>query len=290
MTRGSLDEFTGQVGQRPRRVVAPQGGQRPADQPPQHVAAAGAGRRHPVPDDDHAGPQMVGDQPRRVVLQRPQPADGVSPGPEQVAAEYRVLALQDRDQPFQAHAGVHARPGQRHQGAVVQPPVTQHHVVPQLDPAPVAARRPLRRRTAGPHEQFAVRAAQPGRAVRPPVVGPGQLDRDTQLTPDLLHVGVRADLPVAAKHGAAKHRGVQPAGIDPEPAGDQLVAPAHALRAGVVAERPRAEHLEHGQVGAVADLVQVGGAQAALHVGRAACRPGAAGLPGTASAGACRRW
>ena len=71
-----------------------------------------------------------------------------------------------------------------------------------------------------------------------------------------------ADLIAAAKDG-----GMQPARVDAESAGDQLVAPAQALLAGVVTKRPRAEHVEHGQVGAVPDLVEVGGAQAALHAG-----------------------
>ena len=263
------DQPQGQVGQRPGRIIAPQRGQRPADQPAQHVAAPGAGRRHAVPDDHHAGPQVVADQPPRGLVHRPQAADGVRRGPEQVGAEYRVLALEHHDQPLQAQAGIHAGPGQGHQGAVVQAPVAQHDVVPHLDPAPVRARGPLRRGTAGPHEQFGVRATQPGRAVRPPVVHPGQLGRDAQLAPDLQQAGVRADLIAAAEDG-----GLQPARVDAESAGDQLVTPAQALLTGVVTERPRAEHLENGQVGAVPDLVEVGGAQAALHAGE----PPAAGV------------
>ena len=82
-------------------------------------------------------------------------------------------------------------------------------------------------------------------------------------TPELLpgpqRLLVHRDLVVTAEHGH-----VQAAGVDAEPLGDQLVAPAQRLAAAVVAERPRAEHLEHGQVGRIPHLVEIGGSQASL--------------------------
>ena len=58
--------------------------------------------------------------------------------------------------------------------------------------------------------------------------------------------------------------------LQPEVVTEQFEPPPQALRAAVVAERPRAQHLEHGQVRAVADLIQVGRAQAALDPGQPA--------------------
>jgi hypothetical protein len=70
-----------------------------------------------------------------------------------------------------------------------------------------------------------------------------------------------------APHVDAEHRGVQPVPADAQAVGEQLPAPAQALRSVVIAQRPGAQHLEHGQVPIIADLVQVGGTQAALHAG-----------------------
>jgi hypothetical protein len=85
----------------------------------------------------------------------------------------------------------------------------------------------------------------------------------------LLQAGVRVG-PAAA----AEHDGVQHAGADAEPAGDQLVAPAQALRAGVVPQRPGAEHLEHGQVGAVADSSRSVRRQRCQYLPSPGCRTG----------------
>jgi hypothetical protein len=60
---------------------------------------------------------------------------------------------------------------------------------------------------------------------------------------------------------------MQPVPADTEAVGEQLPAPAQALRPVVVAQRPGAQHLEHGQVAVIANLVQIGGAQAALQAG-----------------------
>jgi len=55
---------------------------------------------------------------------------------------------------------------------------------------------------------------------------------------------------------------------DAEAVGRQMVAPAQALRPLVIAQRPGAEHLEHGQMAVIADLVKIGRAQAALQAGQ----------------------
>jgi hypothetical protein len=70
---------------------------------------------------------------------------------------------------------------------------------------------------------------------------------------------------------------VQPVPAYAQAVGEQLPAPAQALRPVVIAQRPRAQHLEHRQVPVIADLVQIGGPQAALHSGQPpALRMGAA--------------
>ena len=155
---------------------------------------------------------------------------------------------------------------ERSQPAVRVPLVAQRDVVPQLQPAAVGARAPGRRPVPGPDVDLGVRPAGAGRPVRPPVVlGAEQLDRQPELVPGLLRRGVRAHLLVPAEHGR-----VQQAPLQPEHLPQQLETPPLALRPVVVAERPRAEHLEHRQVGVVAYLVQVGGAQAALYPGEPA--------------------
>src|SRR5581483_10959377 len=85
----------------------------------------------------------------------------------------------------------------------------------------------------------------------------------TELVPGALGREVRAHLLVTAEHG-----GVQATPFGPQDSGDELVAPAQAPRSVVVPQRPGAEHLEHGQVAFVADLVEIGRAQAALDAGQ----------------------
>ncbi len=193
----------------------------------------------------------------------PQAGQRAHPGLEDVAPEHRRHALRDHQQPLQAHPGVHVRLGQRLQAAVGMAPVAHRHVVPQLHPALIGGGTPLRRAVTGPGEQLGIGAARSGRAIRPPVVVRGQLDRHAQLVPGALRREIGAHLPVAAEHG-----GVQASPFGPKALGDQLAAPAQALRSVVVSQRPRAEHLEHGQVAFVADLAEIGRAQAALHAGQ----------------------
>ena len=61
-------------------------------------------------------------------------------------------------------------------------------------------------------------------------------------------------------------------GLEAEVLGEKLEGPGDGLLLEVVVERPVAEHLEEGEVGAVADFVDVAGADALLDVGEA--RPG----------------
>jgi len=87
-------------------------------------------------------------------------------------------------------------------------------------------------------------------------------DRDIEIGPGLPGREIGADLLITAEH-----RRVQPVPADAQAVGEQLPAPAQALRPVVIAQRPGAQHLEHGQVPVIADLIQVGGTQAALQAG-----------------------
>jgi hypothetical protein len=91
----------------------------------------------------------------------------------------------------------------------------------------------------------------------------GQLNGHAKLSPGLQRLEIRAHLLIAAEY-----RRVQPVLVDAQASGGQLKAPAHALLAVVIAQRPGAQHLKHGQVAVVADLVQIGGPKTALHPGQ----------------------
>jgi hypothetical protein len=82
---------------------------------------------------------------------------------------------------------------------------------------------------------------------------------------DRLGVGTETELLVAAEDGHPDLLRVHA-----EALGDQLPAPGQRLRLEVVVEAPVAEHLEEGHVaGGVADLLDIGRAEAFLHVGEA---------------------
>ncbi len=110
-----------------------------------------------------------------------------------------------------------------------------------------------------------------GRPGLPEVVLAAEADdalvRDADPAPDLdrLLVGAEPELLVAAEDGHP-----DPLRVHPEALGRELPAPGDRLLLEVVAEAPVAEHLEEGEVaGGVADLLDVGGAEALLHVGEA---------------------
>jgi hypothetical protein len=112
-------------------------------------------------------------------------------------------------------------------------------------------------------------AAGAGRAGLPEVVLAAEPDDalvgDPDAAPDCdrLLVGPEAELIVAAEDGDP-----DPVRVHAETLGRELPAPGDRLLLEVVAEAPVAEHLEEGEVaGGVADLLDVGGAEALLHIG-----------------------
>ena len=88
---------------------------------------------------------------------------------------------------------------------------------------------------------------------------------DAAGAPQVVGLGVGGGVLVARKDGEG-----QAVRIDAQPlrAGQELPGPGDGFLLEVVAERPVAQHLKEGQVRGVADLVDVAGADALLHVGK----------------------
>ena len=152
--------------------------------------------------------------------------------------------------------------------------VGHEDVVPELEEAVGVVAGPL----VGPAELLAAvevelraGAAGAGRPGLPEVVLAAEADDPlvghADPAPDLdrLLVGAEAELLVAAEDGHP-----DPLRVHAEALGRELPAPGDRLLLEVVAEAPVAEHLEEGEVaGGVADLLDVGRAEAFLDVGEA---------------------
>ena len=100
---------------------------RPAHDPAQHIAAPLLARQHAVGDQEGRGAQMIGDDAMRDRV-RPVRCDargfgrGQDQGPEEVDVVIVVLALQDRGDAFEPHAGID-------RGARQRDPLTRAHLV-----------------------------------------------------------------------------------------------------------------------------------------------------------------
>ena len=253
--------------------------QGPADDPAQHIAAALVGRQDAIDDQEAAGADVVGDDPQRLVVQIRRGGQARSGGDqvlERVDLVVAVLALQDRGQPFQAHAGIHARRGQRCQSAVGLAVELHEHQVPDLDETVAVLVGRSRRTTevllAVIVENLGTRPAGAGVGHLPEVVRGERRALVVADADDALHR--HADL--VAPDGVGLVIGLvdghhQPRRVQSPDAGQQLPRPLDRVVLEVVAERPVAQHLEEGVVTrGVAHLVQIvvlaAGAQAALDV------------------------
>ncbi|EGJ78562.1 putative alanyl tRNA synthetase [Streptomyces sp. Tu6071] len=254
-------QLAGQLPEPVRGIGPPQRRQHAPHEAPQHVPAPRGGGPYPVAEDDDGRAQVVAHEPHRGLVEPPQRREQPPPRLEDVAVEDGTFSLEQRGEPFEPEPGVDIALRQRDEGAVGEAAVAHHHVVPHLDPALVTRRRRLRRPVPGPQEDLRVGTAGPRRPVRPPVVLDRPLDGHPEALPHLQRGEVGAHPSVPAEDG-----GVQEPRVDPEPVREEFVPPLQAARPLVVAERPGAEHLEDGEVGRVADLLQVRRAQAPLHV------------------------
>ena len=191
---------------------------------------------------------------------------------------YRIVvvgALQHRGDTLQPHAGVDRRLGQFDALAVRKLLVLHEHEVPDLDEA-VALRigtagRPAGNLVAMVVEDFRARAARPGVAHRPEIIGAGDADdaalrQARDLLPQIERLVV-----VDVDGGGELVLG------QAEFLGDQVPGQLDGAVLEVVAEREVAEHLEEGVMPrGVADVVEVvvlaAGAHAFLRGDRALVR------------------
>ena len=249
---------------------------RAAQQAAQHVAAALVAREDAVGDQEGHRARVVGDDAqrgRRLLVGAVVGAGDLLGERHEVAQdvglEVRVHALQDRGDALEAHAGVDVLLGQRHERAVLGAVVLHEDEVPVLEVAvAVAADRAVRAVAAELRALVVVelraRAARAGGAGGPEVVL-GAHAHDA--------LGRHADLVDPDRLGLVVvlvDRDPDALRVEPEHLDRVLPRPRGCLGLEVVAEAEVAEHLEEAVVAAGgADDVDVGGAHALLHGGRA---------------------
>jgi hypothetical protein len=250
----------------------------PPHDPAQDVAAVLVGGHDSVGDQEGAAARVVGDDPHRpgdraaLVVGAPRHLLGeVDQRPDQVGLVDRGDVLQDRRHPVQPHAGVDVAHRQRRQRAVGTEVVGHEDVVPELEEAVGVVTGPIvLAAELGAAVEVELRAGAAGadRPALPEVVLAAEADDalvgDANAAPDLNRLLVRAEpeLLVAAEDGDP-----DPLRVHAEALGRELEPHRDRLLLEVVAEAPVAEHLEEGEVaGGVADLLDVGRAEALLHV------------------------
>jgi hypothetical protein len=238
----------------------------------EHVAAALVRRQDAVGDQERGGAQVVGDHPVRdrvLAVGRRVRGGGrrLDERAERVGVVVVVHALKDGGDALEAHAGVDRGLGER--DALIRRHLLELHEdeVPDLDEAVAvgvgAAGRPARDAVAVVVEDFRARAARPGLAHRPEIVG----RRDA----DDAAVGETRDLaPEAVGVVVVVIDGDDEAILgDAVVLGDQRPRQLDRAVLEVVAEREITEHLEERVVArGVADVLEVvvlaAGAQALL--------------------------
>ncbi len=218
----------------------------PAQQAPQHVAAALVGRRHPVADDHHAGAGVVGDHPEPDVVAGvgAVAAAGELLGagdhrPHEVGVVHAGHVLQQRRDALDAHAGVDVllRQGADRREVVLRRPVTadvlHEDQVPDLQVAVLVGLRAAVAPVGGAAVEVDLRAgaAGTGHAHVPVVVlAAAALDAVLGQAGDLAPELER--LVVVAVDG-----GPEPVGVDAVAARDQVPGVADRAFLEVVAER-----------------------------------------------------
>ena len=251
---------------------------RAAHDPAQHIAAPFVGRHHPIGDQERGRPQVVGNHAvmhlaGTVGIRAGGMRAGLDQAAHQVGVVIVMLALQQRADPLQPHAGVDRRLGQAGARAIGELLELHEHQVPDLD-EPVAilfgaAGRTAPDRVAMIVKDFGAGAAGAGRAHHPEIVIRGDADDPVigqagNLFPDIggLVIGmVDGDQQLVFR--------------DAEFLCQQVPGKGNGLFLEVIAKAEIAQHLEKGVVaGGVADIVQVvvlaAGADAFLGGGGAA--------------------
>ncbi len=229
--------------------------------PAQHVATSVARRQYSVGDQEGGAPDVIGHHPmahpERSVRRLPR---HLRTRPDQRPERVRVVIvgdpLQDRRDPFQAHARVDRRPGQGRSRSRRILVVLHEDQVPDLDePVPILPE--ASRRTAGDVlsvvvEDFRARPARPRVAHAPEIVGRRDANDPPVVEPrDPAPQRSRFLVLVIDRHQ-------QPRRIEPELARDQVPRQLDRQRLEIVAEREIAEHLEERVMPRrVSDIVEV---------------------------------
>ena len=261
----------------PERVAEVDGA---AEHAPQHVAAALVAGQHAVLDQERRRPRVLGDgvhraRPLRLavgVVGDPRGClDGGENAPQLVGLVDRARALQHPRQALEARAGVDVLRWQRLRRAVRPAVVGHEHEVPDLEEVArvevdlaVGQQRLAGDVVAEVVVQLGARPARAGLAGVPVVPLLGAVAQDP-LGGDAAAAPQRVGLVVVDEDGDP-----QPLGVDAELLGEERPGPLDRVALEVVAEGEVAQHLEEREVRGVADLLDVGGAEALLHGGEAA--------------------
>ncbi len=147
--------------------------------------------------------------------------------------------------------------------------VSHEDIIPDFEETATVTARPAIGATRGNvqlKEDFRVGATGAGFADRPPpVIRPAQGDDafggDTQLRPDAGRFFVRRRILIAREDGHP-----EPVRVKLKPAGQKFQAHFDGFGLEVIPQRPVAQHLKEGQMGAVPHFLDVAGAQAGLQV------------------------
>ena len=254
-----------------------------ADQAAQHVALVHVGGGHAavVADDEGGGAHVVGDDADGLggllvlaVLLAGQLLNLADDAREDLGLIHGLDTLEHAVGALKAHASVHVLLLQRNERAVGLLLILHEHVVPDLQIASAGAVGAAVRAAGGlvgDPEHLGVRAAGAGDAGgAPPVVLLGQVEQVIVLhalcAPQIGGLLVAGAVLVACEHGEGQAILGQ---AQPLLAGQELPAPRNHLLLEVVAQRPVAQHLKEGQMAGIANVVDVAGADALLHVGQA---------------------
>ena len=257
---------------------------RPAHDPPQHVAAVLVRGDDAVGDQEGHRAAVVGEDPQRAVggkvLAVATPGELLTERDQRrelVGLEHRGLVLEDRRHPVEPQPGVDVLRRQRRQHALGVLVELHEHQVPVLEEALVLAAGKVVRAPqldATVEVQLRAGAAGPRRADLPEVLRARALDdplaRNADLEPGLygLLVGTESELLVTGEH-----RDPDVLLAEPEPLPRQRPRVVDGLALEVVPEREVAEHLEEREVpGGRADDLDVGGAKRLLARRRARMR------------------
>ena len=229
--------------------------------PPQHVLPAALFREHAVGDAERGGPGVVRHHAQaHVLLGIVAVAQASQLGGEQDVRQHQVslvgrgLALLDRHQPLEAHAGVHPGGGQRRQLARRVAVELHEDQVPDLHPA-VALAGHAQALLLRAGQVFALQvvqlragAAGAGLAHGPKVVGLAQPQDPIRGEPDVAVPGIERLLVSGHLALALEDGGHKALGVQLQLTGQELPGVSDGLGLEVVAEGEVAQHLEEGVV------------------------------------------